>query len=450
MLRASGSEVLTARGKSGLGFPAIVIPRHERLAESANQQVQLQLGVSAHCLFSINMPALDNEHCLYQVMEIGENNQPTSQHCEWRSIGELDEAEFSKEEFSAISSAMREMHSYVNGSAIGPFGKPGWIEGLTSWVQQEIDPLDLRLSGDIRQFNASPTFALLRFETNGPAVWFKAVGVPNLREFPITVALSRMLPAFVPTLIAAHPSLNGWLTTECAGLTPGEMDGAHAWKLAAGTLAELQILSIGMTAGLLEAGCRDLRVARLIEQVDPFMEVMTKVMNQQEKPSPPALGRDELFTLGIHIKQAAFEWTLLNIPDTLGHLDLNPGNIVIQGKRCVFLDWAEAFVGSPFLTFQYLCAHHQRTVQGDDDSGGGLAEHYAARWKAVISSEVIAEGQALAGLLAPFAYAVGTELWQGIDRDPSSRSAAFLRSLTRRMHSESRTLQERRQACSQL
>jgi len=52
-------------------------------------------------------------------------------------------------------------------------------------VQRAIEPYGLRLSGEFRQLNASPTFALLRLETTGQALWFKAVGEPNLREFPI-------------------------------------------------------------------------------------------------------------------------------------------------------------------------------------------------------------------------------------------------------------------------
>jgi hypothetical protein len=448
VLRRSGTELLTVLRESGMKLPAIVIPRYQRLAESVNQEVQVQLGITAYCLFSIDIPAIDVGLCLYQVMEIRDENQPTPQQFMWTLIGQLDEAAISEEEFSATSSAMRELHSYASGLAVGPFGRPGWIEELTWWIEREIGHLGLRLSGGIRQFNASPTFALLRFETNGPAVWFKAVGKPNLREFPITVALSRMLPAFVPTLIAAHPSLHGWLTMECAGLTLSEVDGTRAWVQTAETLAELQIQSIRVTDKLLEAGCTDLRVVRLMEQVDPFMEVMAKVMNRQEKSSPRVLEGDELLRLGIHIKQAAFEWTLLNVPDTLGHLDLNPGNIVIKGESCVFLDWAESFVGPPFLTFQYLCAHHRRTSSQSDASERRLAEHYARRWKAVISPEAIAEGQALAGLLAPFTYAVGTGMWREIGDDPVSKSAAFFRSLTRRMYSESQMLRQRRHTCS--
>ena len=76
------------------------------------------------------------------------------------------------------------------------------------------------------------------------------------------------------------------------------------------------------------------------------------------------------------VKDALTAWAQSNIPDTLGHLDLNPGNILISPDQCVFLDWAEAYVGPPFLTFQYLIEHLSQTKQEGLIGSQLLVDHY--------------------------------------------------------------------------
>src|SRR5208282_4489148 len=112
------------------------------------------------------------------------------------------------------------------------------------WVTRSIEPLGLHLSGPFRQFNGSPTFSLIRFETNGPAVWFKAVGEPNVREFPITMALGKACPNYVPAVIATRPDCNGWLTREVEGINLGGSLDLSLWTTTASTLARLQVQSL--------------------------------------------------------------------------------------------------------------------------------------------------------------------------------------------------------------
>src|ERR1019366_2928494 len=114
------------------------------------------------------------------------------------------------------------------------------------------------------QLNASPSFSLVRFETSGPAVWFKAVGKPNLREFPITLALARLLPQYLPPILAARPEWNGWLALEGEGTSLGETQNAKHWKAAAADLAKLQIESTDRIGVLIDPGARDLRVPALL------------------------------------------------------------------------------------------------------------------------------------------------------------------------------------------
>jgi len=450
LLRENGLELLVAGERPPFTLPCVEIPRWERVAENMNAVVRKRLGISPVCLFTpdVSVATTDIEQPLYQVMETRGAGVTAPEGTYWLPVDSFTDQSFADAQDSrAVTNALRHIHEFENGETIGPFGKPGWIEELSSWVQHEVDPYGLCLSGEFRQLNASPTFALLRFESNGAAVWFKAVGEPNLREFPISVTLSRLFPGFVPTVIATHPAWHGWLTTEFAGSTLDEVPDACAWERAAQTLGELQIVSVGMTDQLLEAGCRDLRVTSLLPSVDPFLEVMTQLMEQQRKTPPPALDRDELLTLGSQIKEALSELAELGIPDTLGHLDFNPGNILCSADQCVFLDWAEAYVGPPFLTFEYLRTHLVRTQREDVGLSADVINAYETKWRTVLSPEAVAVALNLAPVLAVFVYAAGTEGWRNptVLREP--RAVAYLRSLTRRMHGEMQRLHDRRQIC---
>jgi len=62
---------------------------------------------------------------------------------------------------------------------------------------------------DFEQLNGCET-SRSSFRDNTPSVWFKAVGKPNLHEFPITVALAELFPEYLPSLLATRPACNGW------------------------------------------------------------------------------------------------------------------------------------------------------------------------------------------------------------------------------------------------
>ncbi|MDT8069502.1 MAG: phosphotransferase [Terriglobia bacterium] len=412
-----------------------------------NQDVRSQLGIAAYSLFTIKVPASDPSPGTYEVMEAREDVSCAPMDCAWMPVEHIESENFNEEDSSAVSAAIREMRSYARGWAIGPFGKPGWLEDLLCWVQKEIEPRGLRLSGDLRQFNPCPMCALLRMETNGSAVWFKAVDETNVREVSIATALARELPVYVPSVIATHPSLHGWLTTECEGLTLSEIDSASAWEEAAEAIAKLQIESRGKIDELLNAGCRDLRIEELLRQADAFMEVMAELMERQEKVSPPALTKKEVIALGASIKQAITDWPKLNIPDGLGHLDISPHNIIVSPDRCVFLDWGEAYVGPPFLTLDFLRGHFRQSAISEGGLDFTLVTRYRKQWEFILPVAVVTEGLEIAQLLAPFAYALGMDHWRDREKVFSSENAGYFRSLIRRMHRESRKLQERRRAC---
>jgi len=138
----------------------------------------------------------------------------------------------------------------------------------------------------------------------------------------------------------------------------------------------------------------------------------------------------------------------LGIPEALGHLDFNPGNVIVSATGCTFLDWAEAYVGNPFLTFQYLLEHFRRTGGNDLSRQSELTESYVGPWLRILSREVIYSALAVAPLLAVFSYATATQMLMDKPRLEDAQFAGYARSLVRRMYREARAWADRGERCT--
>jgi hypothetical protein len=351
------------------------------------------------------------------------------------------------EDIAAIRVALEETRRSITHPATGPFARPGWLRELFEWVGEQLDPLGLRLTGSFQQFNASATFSLIRIETTGPAVWFKATGHPNSHELTVTATLARLFPGSLPTLLAVHPAWNGWLSREAAGVTLDGLCEISAWVRAAKALAELQIASLGKTEELLDSGCKDLRASQLVPLIDPFLNRMGELMARQTKPDPAPLGHPELQLLSQELKQACSALQSLGLPDTVGHIDFNPGNVVVSPQDCVFLDWAEGCVANPLVTFEYLREHSRRQSVGGDGGLGKIAAAYLRPWQAFFSLADLERALAVSPLVAVLAYAVGNRAWCSSTPLENPTLASYLRSLTRRMYREAARIREQTELC---
>jgi aminoglycoside phosphotransferase (APT) family kinase protein len=176
------------------------------------------------------------------------------------------------------------------------------------------------------------------------------------------------------------------------------------------------------------------------------MNVVAELMERQTKIPPPVLGPEDLSVLTESLSSSLEAMEATRIPDTLGHLDLNPGNIIVSESRCAFLDWAEAYVGNPLFSLEYLLQHAGRAFRSDSAVRTKLVAAYCAQWNDV-SSAAIADALVFAPLLAVFAYAVGTDEWQHPQRLQEPAAAGYLRNLVRRMRREANELAGRRSAC---
>ena len=437
MLESQGSEYC---------LPKIEIPRFTRPAKEITELVRSSWNLSSLFLFSgVLEEATSSSY--FAVLESNDGFRLQPQGMEWFTVHHsLTNLLFSGIERQALKSSYQKAVSQTLADLGGPFCKVGWIRELRHWVDSVIESLGMELRG-FEQVNGSETFSLIRFSTSQQPVWFKAVGEPNLHEYGISIALARLLSEYVPSLHAIKPEWHGWLMADGGGITLDEVQNPSAWQTAAATLADLQIASIGKRNELLEVGCRDLRTGTLLELVDPFLEVIADLMLQQKKVPPVIMSRNELFELGATIKNALCCLEAVGIPDTLGHSDFNPGNILVGSERCVFIDWAEAHVSHPFLTFEYLISHLRKDYPTLTRFEDAIRSSYVQRWQSVALPEHISEAFLFSPLVAVFAYAVAGNSWREPERLEIPQVPGYLRSLTRRMKQEADSVHRRRVEC---
>ncbi len=85
------------------------------------------------------------------------------------------------------------------------FSRMGWYREAAEWIRSATGD-SVSLDERVEQYNAAGPFALIRFGTSdGRRYWLKAVGEPNLHEFPLTYLLSRVAGVHAPTIVSTKP-----------------------------------------------------------------------------------------------------------------------------------------------------------------------------------------------------------------------------------------------------
>jgi len=422
----SGSRaVWTQRGGDDFRLPRIGVPRWTRQAEQLQKSSKEVWGL--HAIVLDVLPG-GNDVGACAIMEILDAEFP--QGLTAVSIHEISELEMTLTERKTVDAMLA-----GDPGTRGPFSRVGWIREAKDWLRAALgDPI--AFTGEIHQFNATGRFALVRFAIeDGSAYWLKATGEPNIHEFQITRMLAELCPEFLPRRIAAREDWNAWLM-EDAGVV------LDRWTLPALeqvvlSMAMLQRRTVGHTEALLAAGAFDHRISVLRTQLVELVEYLDEVMAKQVSTKVSRIERTRLLEIADVLQDACLGMEALKIPDALVHNDVNSGNILFDGSRCVFTDWCEVGIGNPFLTFRYLCLLQPR---GEEDVTTRLRDVYGACWRENLSASQIERAFELAPLLAILSCLYGRGKWLRSSRRNQPEVQSYTRALARHMDREARLL----------
>ncbi len=443
LFASNGSELFVLRRPSGFCLPVLRIPPQERIAASLNAEAQRLWNLETVCVAPVEIPHPDGTSgcARYHVMEVRKPQELLRIAPKAVNIETLKENAFTDvRDYLAVRCAMKFDAANSPPDSRGPFSEFDAFQKISTWVEQQLRLLGRQWDGTVRQLHANDSFALIRFRTNGGAAWFKATGEPTRREFAVTQTLSALFPRHMPKIMAVRTDWNAWLSDEIQGRDLDSTRDLGSWVCAAKSLAELQVASIGNTSEIHACGAHDSRITTLLSEVAPFFTAIELLMEAQVRTAPGRLHAHEIRIIQLRLTEALSDLEAKAIPDTVNHFDLNPGNTIVCRGECKFLDWAEAAVGNPFLSFEYLRQHFGRALAEQGDAATELRKSYANVWRRLLPQSTIERAVALMPLVAPFAFAATTLPWKDAHSNAKSRSAGFLRSLARRMHREGEQL----------
>lgn len=221
-----------------------------------------------------------------------------------------------------------------------PWFRPGWFAETDAWL----DGIVTR-TGPSRQVKQWGIAAVLRTPTPAGAVYTKAV-LPELGREP---AVTRFLAERAGPPFARLITIDGlrWVA-EDFGATPPEPDAVRR-------MAAIQQTTIGFSAVLAELGC-------------PSLDLVPSLVPADLRP--PLLACAE--------RLAAYD-----LPPTVLHRDLHPGNVVAGPDGILVHDWSFASIGPPLLDLgSWLW-------DASDDAARLSIETYFDAWSVVVDPVVM-------------------------------------------------------------
>lgn len=401
--RGDGNQVLLCENGNSLALPEVQIPARQRVAWHLNDQMQQVWRLPVVSIMPLPSAPSTPGSVRYHLAALLAQDAVLPPNLRWLELSAgLDPLVLDAQDKSALEVVARP--DFRSSEHQGPFARTGWFQDFSFWMRSAAAALALEWHGDFEQFNAAESFSLIRVATTPRALWFKAVSRTFAADFHVSRLLSRKLPAFVPRVVAMRPEWFAWVTEECLGTALDATSDFGLWQNAATALARLQIASAEFVFELLDAQAHPLDRMLSPSGIERFGPIVRDVLAADRQSDHEKITDAELADIEMILHQCIEAVSRGQVPNALGNLDLNSGNVIVSENRCAYLDWAEAYVGFPFLSFEYLLQSFRRFF------GSGLArEHelvdtYLSLWESVVPHHVVRDSWAVTPVLAVFVY----------------------------------------------
>jgi hypothetical protein len=202
------------------------------------------------------------------------------------------------------------------------WSEPSFLAEAHAWIREQVEPV-----GPIEQPHVRPWSTVLRIPTRDGDVYFKANALGFEHEARTVAALAPLAPDLLPELVAIDADRD-WMLIRDAGTRLREQPDAVRWEDVLARYADLQAAAAPLAADLVAAEVPDRRLAVLPQL---YAEVG---------------GRDVAMVVELCAELDAF-----GMPETIQHDDLHDGQIFVTHGGARILDWGDACLAHPFLTF---------------------------------------------------------------------------------------------------
>ncbi len=395
----TGSQVLLLADEVGHALPRFetVEPHYWQTVAPVNQLVAQELGLNLTTLRCTGTLWGDEQIVMFYAMD-GSSiplDWALPQGAIWASQAELDDLPTGQKEIVDDWFRWNQDTDLIKTE----WYRAGWFEKATLWMEERFDDRGIMMTAPIEQVRSWERSAILCAQTTFGQIYFKALPVMFKHEPLLVKWLAYNYPDDFPKPLL----LDGWrrwlLMPDYGSQTLDASPDIKTWENAFRRFAELQISLSVRINDLIGLGCPDRRLYKLVEAIEPLL------MNSAESLSGSSisLSEDELVQLRARIpefKQACVDLSAYSIPTSLEHGDFWAGQIVLNGDKCVFIDWSDCSVSHPFFSLFFLNDADIRLPEVPD-ARERLRDAYLQPWRAYEPMDKLIEVYNLAMRLAP-------------------------------------------------
>ncbi len=343
-----------------------------------NAAVMEMLGLRAttlRCLNTAYDPTQDRVYGSY-ALESQDPQWTLPPGARWADAGDLDAISLAQPELTATLCDWLDFRQPQDAQPNrAAWYEPGWFAQAEGWMALALAQVGRSLSGPVVQVRAWQRSCLLRAETDGGPVYFKAVPPVFAHEPAITHALAARYPQHIPPVLARHPRQPWFLMAEVDGVSLAQRQDIAAWETALRTFALIQIDLAGRAERLVALGCPQRDLAQMADQMAQLLDDAALLL-----PSRPAgLGDEDRATIRAMLpalRNKAQRLAQIKLPQTLEHGDFWPGQVLIVDdappappqtsrrapvrqpsappSRPVFIDWSDCSIAHPFFSLSFF------------------------------------------------------------------------------------------------
>jgi hypothetical protein len=407
-------------------LPRVTVPRWTKTSAEIQSAVKRRWG---HCVFVVDIirgPESSEPLVVAELLDRRAGAITSEREC-WLAL------EGFRENLSYSERTLIEILLVQDAREHHPFARLGWIDEAVDWIGSETGSSYRRPRARIEQFNASPDYCLLKVSGEGqPPVWLKAAPMSLASEYAVTLRLTERFPRYLPKVIGSREDWSAWLSAD--GGWPMSKDIAESRFLSnvGRRLAELQLASIDEVPELLTAGCTDQRIMALSPDIRRLLPYLEESMTAPIPGELRLVKRSRLDEIANFVEEMCLRLDALGVPDTLLHNDISPDNILCGGDGAVFLDWAEAGVGIPFVSLELLRKQFTQAGCPQTEVQRFVAQ-YRQSWRALLSDAIIQEITRYLPLLTTASFLCSRQQWFTVEHRSDADFRSFARSLARQM-----------------
>ncbi len=259
-------------------------------------------------------------------------------------------------------------------------------EAAEAWIKAHVESM-----GRTKLVHERPWGTVRRVQVAGGVAWFKACAPAQAFEARLTPALASRWPDRLPG-VAASDEERGWLLLYDAGDPLGFDGDPEPWLSVLPRYAELQRGETAHALRHVAGGVPERRIAA-------FPALYESMLERELPISSGDLER--LQTFARRFLELCDELAAHDIAETIQHDDLHGANVYRRDGTLRILDWGDACVSHPFLTFFVTFLHLEEMLPADGQWLERLRDAYLEPWG---SPSGLHETFALAQRLGPFAH----------------------------------------------